>query len=193
MIEKYGFMDESGSPGVATHKKDYLVVCLVILESQKIKDNIDKKIDALRRGLSLTDDYEFHFSNNSPISKRAFINLIKTLQFQFIAVAIKKTDFKKDASYTNLANILFSKIEDKYQHLFIEMDDNPILHKELSIIKKSHKATGIYFRQKKSKNHNLIQLADYVTAIYSRKLRMGSRAESDFAAIAKKCIDSNIK
>ena len=44
----FGYIDESGAPGVASRKHDYLVASLVIFESEESRDKSITKINNLR-------------------------------------------------------------------------------------------------------------------------------------------------
>lgn len=44
----FGYIDESGAPGVATYNKDCLVVSLVLFDSEESRDKSIAAIDNLR-------------------------------------------------------------------------------------------------------------------------------------------------
>ena len=69
----FGYIDESGAPGVAGHQNDYFVASLVVFDSEEVRDKSITKIDSLREKLNLTEDYEFHCSSNSTRPQTEFM------------------------------------------------------------------------------------------------------------------------
>ena len=107
----FGYIDESGAPGVASRKNDYLVASLVIFKSEETRDKSIEKINSLREKLRLPEDYEFHCSSNSTRPQSEFTKLLSTLDFLFITIAIRKNDFRKTASYVKLSGLMMDEIE----------------------------------------------------------------------------------
>ena len=180
----YGYLDESGAPGVATRPDQYLVVSLVLFSNREAVDKCSASIDRLRKRLH-KENYEFHFSRNSNVPMQAFIKLISGLDFEFITIAIKKNDFRSQASYQRIAKLLIAEIESSIPELYIEMDTNPVLYAEL---RRQAKVAGlnVTFKQVRSASSNLIQLADYVAALSSRKIKGSSKAIEQYRPLIKK-------
>ncbi len=126
----FGYIDESGAPGVASYKNDYLVASLVVFESEEDKNKSIKTINKLRGTLRLPEEYEFHCSSNSTRPQTEFIKLLSSLNFRFITIAIRKNDFRKTASYVKLSTILIDEITKRFPEIKIEMDSNPIFYAE---------------------------------------------------------------
>ena len=178
-------MDESGAPGVAKSKEDYLAISLVIFDSREATEKYSDSIDRLRTRLKLPEGYEFHFSRNSKQPRDAFIKLISSMNFRIITVILKKNDFKQTASYSRLAEYLAREITSRFSRLRIEMDTNPILQKEL---KKHLKSADprISIRPVRSTSSNLVQLADYVVALSTRKAKGSAKAIQQYRPLIKK-------
>lgn len=168
----YGFIDESGSPGIAISENDYFLVSLVLF---KFKTEIKKSEAAtlkLKKHLGLTEDYEFHFSKNSSLSRVSFIRLLDRLNFRFVTVSIKKDNSKRTASYGKIAELLVAKIQKlSMEEIKIEMDTNPLLYISLKKQFKLQGVESIRIRQAKSHTSTAVQIADYVVGLSAKKLK----------------------
>ena len=184
----FGYIDESGAPGVATHNKDCLLVSLVLFESEEARDKTIKSINNLRSKLNLPDDYEFHCSSNSTRPQTEFLKLMNTLDFRFITVAIHKNDFKKTASYSRISNLVIDEVEKRFLKIKIEMDSNPTLYAEFRKRIRERKLNYVKIRERNSKHSSLIQLADYVANISAKKAKNTPKARDLYSIIAKKVL-----
>ena len=182
-----GYMDESGEPGVANHDNDYLVVSLVVFESQDTADKCSAGIERLRTRLNLPLNYEFKISRNSNKVKTAFIALMVNLDFRIITVSIRKNDFKKTASYKRIAEHIVNEIEMNCPGIRILQDKNPILYKELETLFKKSKS-GISIKMANSHSNNLLQLADYITGLSAKKVKGTAKALKHYKPFIKKQI-----
>jgi hypothetical protein len=183
----YGYLDESGTPGVATRLNDYFVVSLVIFLDKASTEECSMVIDQLHTKLKIPEGYEFHFSRNATKATNGFAKLLPRLDFRFITIAIRKSGSRRQASYSKIAEYLSREVASRFPQLHIEMDNNPILYAEFRRQAKIQKLE-VKFKQVKSRNHNLIQLADYVVALSSRKLKGTSKALDQYRPIANKAI-----
>ena len=184
----FGYIDESGAPGVATHNKDCLLVSLVLFESEEARDKSAKSINNLRAKLNLPDDYEFHCSSNSTRPQTEFLKLMNALDFRFITVAIHKNDFKKTASYSRISNLVIDEIEKRFPEIKIEMDSNPTLYAEFRKRIRERKLNYVKIRERNSKHSSLIQLADYVANISAKKAKNTPKARDLYGIITKKVL-----
>ena len=182
----YGYLDESGAPGVATQPNDFFVVSLVLFPDKESANKCSASIDRLRKRLNIPDNYEFHFSRNSSRPKTALIKLLPNLDFHFITIAIRKTDSYKFASSDYIAKLLLKEISEHVPSVFCEMDSNPTLLARLKRRAKEQKLENMKFKSIKSHNHNLIQLADYVAGICSKEAKKTAKSAEFYRAIAKK-------
>ena len=184
----FGYIDESGAPGVATYPKDCLLVSLVLFDSKESCDKAISTIDKLHEKLRLPDDYEFHCSSNSTKPQTEFLKLLSTLDFRFITIAIHKNDFKRTASYVRLSSLIVDEIEKRFPEIKIEMDSNPALHAELRKRTKERKLKNIKIRERNSRHSRLIQVADYVVNVSAKKVKNTPRAREWYGLIAKKVL-----
>jgi len=180
-----GYMDESGAPGIAKTTNDFLVVSLVIFENHDTAEKCSVSIDRLRSRLKLPESYEFHFSRNSNRVRNAFIELITNFDFHTITVALLKNDFKRTASYARMAEYIVREIVQRCPEISITIDSNPILQKELN---REFKDCGsrISVRALRSRSSNLIQLADYIVALSTRRLKGREKAVKQYRHFIKK-------
>lgn len=167
----YGYIDESGALGVAMHSNDWFLASVVLFDSECARDKATAKIEDLRKKLRLPEDYEFHCSSNSLKPQREFVKLLSKMEFRFITVAVRKNSSKKTASYKVLADLLTNEIMKVTEEVKLEVDNNPVFYAE---IRKSVKGCGlktVRTRQRNSKHSRLIQVADYVINISSKKVK----------------------
>ena len=167
----FGYLDESGAPGVASHNKDCLTVSLVLFSSEKSKNQSISEIKKLCKSLRLPDNYEFHCSSNSTKPQLAFLRLLSNLNFIFITIVIHKNDFKKTASFTRMSELIVNIIEKHFPIIKIEMDSNPILYAELRKRIREKNLKNIKVRERNSISSRLIQVADYVVNISTKKAK----------------------
>lgn len=167
----FGYLDESGAPGVASHNKDCLTVSLVLFSSEKSKNQSISEIEKLCKSLRLPDNYEFHCSSNSTKPQLAFLRLLSNLNFIFITIVIHKNDFKKTASFTRMSELIINMIEKHFPIIKIEMDSNPILYAELRKRIREKNLKNIKVRERNSRSSRLIQVADYVVNISTKKAK----------------------
>ncbi|MBR3180513.1 DUF3800 domain-containing protein [Candidatus Saccharibacteria bacterium] len=184
----FGYIDESGAPGVAVHNRDCLVVSLVLFESEEIRDKSIAAIGSLRRKLRLPDDYEFHCSSNSSRPQAEFLKLLSSLDFRFVTIVIHKNDFRRTASYARMSGLVMDEIERRFLKIRIEMDSNPALHAEFRKRMRERRLKNIKIRERNSKSSSLIQVADYVVNISAKKAKNASKSRERYNIIANKAL-----
>jgi hypothetical protein len=182
----YGYLDESGAPGVAAHSNDFLAVSLVIFQNEQAVVTCSDAIARLRKRLKLHDNYEFHRSHNSRATQTAFIQLMRSLDFKFITVVIKKNGDRRHASYPRIAALLMREMAIHFTDGKIEMDANPILYAELRRNAKASKLTKIRFKEVKSHQNDLVQLADYVVSLSAARAKNLTASAENYRHIASK-------
>lgn len=184
----FGYIDESGAPGVASYSKDCLLVGLILFKSEESRDKAIFATSNLNKKLRLPENYEFHCSSNSTRPQTEFLKLLATLDFTFITVAIHKNNFKKTASYTRISNLVMDEIQKRFSEIKIEMDSNPILHAEFRKRIRERGLKGVKIRERNSRHSRLIQIADYVVNISAKKVKNTPKAREWYNIIAKKVI-----
>ena len=184
----FGYIDESGAPGVASRKNDYLVASLVIFESEEARDKSIAKINSLGEKLHLPEDYEFHCSSNSTRPQVEFTKLLSTLNFRFITVAIRKNDFRKTASYVRLSSLMIEEIEKRFPEIKIEMDSNPTFYAELRKRIRERNLKRVKIRERNSRHSRLVQVADYVVNFSAKKAKNTPKSREWYSFIARKVL-----
>jgi hypothetical protein len=182
----YGYLDESGTPGVADNENDFLVASLVLLDDEQAANRCSAAIDRLRTRLGKTPTYEFHRSHNASVNQTGFLKLLPSLEFRFITVAIKKNHSRRHASYGHLAELLVREIKSQPNKINVKMDSNPTLCTELKKQIKLAKLRNVRVKEAKSQSENLIQLADYVVNLSSKKAKQLPKSIEWYRPIAKK-------
>ena len=185
----FGYADESGEPGVKKSDHDYFVFCIVLFKDRQAAEKCSNKIDEFRQIMGLPDGYELHFSNNPKNVKAEFVKFLKKIDFEFLSISIKKTSHRNDASYMGMAELVLEILSRKHIAVNIEMDKNPGLYRELRKKKKLYD-TDVHFAEKESRGNNLIQLADYVTALRTRALKYPQKSGTVemYGGISKKVV-----
>lgn len=184
----FGYIDESGAPGVANHNKDCLVVSLILFDSEINRDEAIAAIEKLRKNLRLPDDYEFHCSSNSTRPQVEFLKLLSSIKFQFITIAIHKDSFKRTASYMRLSRLIVDEIEKRFSKIKIEMDSNPIFYTELRKRIKERGLHHVRIHERNSRSCRLIQVADYVVNISAKKAKNTPKSHEWYRYIANKTL-----
>ena len=159
------YIDESGTPGVAISKNDWLIVAMVAFDDAAAVKVLSDKIDALRVRLGLPDNYEFHRVKDKLDIREKFERLIFKSDLKTYVFGIKKNRLNDYATFRNIAKHIITNIHGKIK---ITLDTNPILVKELNKAAKNAGKKGIRARELDSKKSNLLQVADYVANIASK-------------------------
>ena len=184
----FGFLDESGAPGKAMNKNDYLLLSLVIFDSEEYLWYVERLVANLREKLKLPENYEFHCSRNSTHVQREFVKLLSEIDFSFIVIAIKKDNCARTASFDKIAKLLIREICARFDSLKIEMDSNLTLYHGLRKIIRERSLKSIKLRQNKSHSSAYLQIADYIANISSRKIKGSDRFTKWFDGISRKAI-----
>ena len=184
----FGYIDESGVPGIATYPRDYFVVSLVIFRSEEDKNNAVKLMENLRERLKLPVDYEFHCSHNSTRVQDEFLKILSRMNFRFITIGIKKDSNKKTASYNRMAQLIIEEIIKRFDQISIEMDKNPALFSEIKNIRKSRRIKGLSIKERNSRGNQLIQVADYVVNISAKKIKNTAKSKTWYSHISNKLL-----
>lgn len=182
------FIDESGDTGrkIQQGSSEFFTVGVVIFDDNDEALRCDQAISSLREEMSKPQDFEFHFTENSKRVKAKFIELISRFNFYYLAVSINKDPakltgegFNHPKSFYKYACGLVLMNASQYLHeanIKIDKSGNRLFQGELSKNNRQ-KIDGRSgskikkFKSENSKNNNLLQLADYITGIVSRKIK----------------------
>ncbi len=191
------FIDESGDTGrkLLNNSSRYLVVAVIIFQNNSDAQACDDAIHQLRRELNLRAAYEFHYADNSPRVKEAFIRKVSVHRFTYhVCIINKAADSLTDASLEygkELYKFAISKaIESAEPHLrnasvIIDESGGKRFGRELSahlrqnLRDKGMERSARKLAMKNSEGNNLLQLADYVAGIVNRALQ-GRQREMSF-------------
>lgn len=184
----YGFIDESGAPGVAVNNNDFLVVSLVLFDNVKAMEKCSELMSHLRKKLHKTQDYEFHCSSNATKTQREFWKLLDKIDFKLITIALKKSRYKKQATYGKIARLLVGELAEYGKMIRIEMDSNPVLYRA---IKRELSELGVKvdkIREVKSHKSDFVQLTDYVVNLSAKRVKNNVKGEELYKILRKKTI-----
>lgn len=182
------FLDESGDTGrkIKEGSSHYFTVSLVIFLDNDEALKCDQRIGLLRNELGLTDDYEFHFANNSHRVREAFLKAVNPYNFTIVTVVIDKDPRKLYGEGFNVKTSFY-----KYACQMVLTNALPYLDKATLVLDKSGGTTfqgelRKYLRNKlddhqrakikkikpqHSHHNNLLQLVDYCAGVSNRKVQ----------------------
>lgn len=180
----YGFIDESGTPGIQTNKDEYLTLSLVFFDNKDKMKEVHKKYVDLRKKSGRKETYEFHYTHNKRKTREAVFDIMKDIDFEFVTFVVKKDNIKGHASYATLAEMVTNQLAKNRRSVKVLIDTNPVLLKELNKNKKAKELKFLRFQQGDSAKIDCLQLVDYVVGAHSRIIK--GEKEDNFAKIQKK-------
>jgi|SRR3989344_885092 len=180
------FIDESGDTGRRLEKgsSKFFIISLVLFEEDEEALACDQRIALLRRELKVNESYEFHFTHNSHRVKLEFLKAIQPYNFVYFTVVINKDPKKlwgpgfstKMSFYKYACNMVLTNALPHLNNAIILLDKSgdPTFRSELSkYLKRKLNSEGKKvikkLKQQRSSSNNLLQLADYISGIISRK------------------------
>lgn len=186
----FGYADESGEPGIKKSENDYFVFCIVLFRNKYEIERARDSIVGFRKRYSLPENHEFHYVTDSKKTRRGFARFIGYLEYSYISISIHKNEYQRTASFAKMADLILETLEKHHIDANVIMDINPRLYKELRVRKRGYNV-NLRFMEKKSRGNDLIQLADYVTALKTRHLKYPhkSNVQALFSFIEKKNLD----
>lgn len=162
----YCFIDESGNP--STKNSEPFYVAMVFIASLDKVNEIKEKIRELKKRNNIPQDYEFHYSRNSLRKRDLFLGFIAKNIEKFKVFRTEKKPGRNVLSEVSnsMANYLSSK--KRYR---IILDTNPQLTQILKNALRKNKIIA-KIAQEKSKNNELIQVADYIAGAASSNIKI---------------------
>jgi len=90
------FIDESGDTGRKINRGSsrYFLVSIVLFSENEEAESCDRRISRLRIELRKSDNFEFHFTNNSHKVRLNFLKATKSYRFIYFSVVIDKNPRK---------------------------------------------------------------------------------------------------
>jgi hypothetical protein len=182
------FIDESGDTGRKLNKGSsrYFLVSIVLFSENEEAENCDKRIALLRKELRKSDNFEFHFANNSHKIRLSFLEAIKPYRFIYFAVVIDKDPRKlwgpgfetKESFYKYACQMVMTNALPYFDTATVVIDQSGSpdfrnsLAKYLRMRTEQNQGKIIKkLKQQKSSSNNLLQLADYITGVINRKVQ----------------------
>ena len=181
------FIDESGDTGrkIGKGSSRYFVISLLVFEDNEEALNCNQRISLLRKELKLSDNFEFHFQDNSYAVRESFLSAVNPYQFMYFGVVIDKAPDKlwgegfktKESFYKYSCQMVFTNAKPYLDGAIVVLDKtgSPIfmssLAKYLKSRMNSEKKIIKKIKQQKSHSNNLLQLSDYIAGIINRKFQ----------------------
>lgn len=194
------FIDDSGDPGFKLYKGStpYFVMASVIFDDELEAEKAALAIKVLRRGLNLSDNFEFKFAKCSPAYRERFLGAVTGINFRVRAVVADKAAVKSPELRSKEVNFYTYMIKLALEHgdgikdANIKLDgtaDRQHRKKTLGYLKKElnspHNTRIKKISFKSSHNNVLIQLADMVAGSINRSRRKDKKDSLRYARILK--------
>lgn len=175
----YVFLDESGDTGYKFDKgsSKFFTLTAVVFETNAASIEATNKIKAI---ISKMKDpkFEFHFTKNTPGTRKKFLSCLEGCQFYWYSISIDKQLIfsprlqNSDHMLKTVAKYLCNNLKDKVENgIFIfDKNDSKKFYKELSTILKTEfngENSKVVKEIKALESHRevLIQIADYCAGI----------------------------
>lgn len=192
------FIDEAGDTGLKTTKgaSQFFIVVMVLFEDHDEAQRCDQRISLLRAELGYGDGFEFHFRENSDRQRKRFLEAVAPYDFQYFAFALNKGSEKlwgpgfehKVSLYKFTCGIVFENAKPYLTDAIVVLDESGTdtfrsqLGKYLG--KRMTTSSGIRLIKKikmqRSEGNNLLQLADYVAGVVSRKVQKKKKEAAEY-------------
>lgn len=203
------FLDESGDTGrrVNSGSSKFFLIGLAVFDDDSEALLCDQRISLLRKELNRSNDFEFHFSDNSDNVRKAFISAVQPYNFYYVIVAINKDPRKltgdgfnsKSSFYKYACFMVMNKVWPRLSraHLIIDKSGNSTFQGELrryirnKMDDQSHDKIK-KFKMQDSASNNLLQLADYCVGVCNRKVQKKKNWQLYYNMISAKEMDFQI-
>jgi len=179
------FIDESGDTGfkIKQGSSRYFVVSLVIFEDNDEALACDQRIQLLKRELKYSDNFEFHFKENSHRVRMAFLQALVPYNFFYYGIVINKDPRKlwgdvfksRESFYKYACGLVFENARSHFKNANIKIDSSgrKVFRSQLAKYLKSKINTSARdcikkVKMERSQSNNLLQLADYIAGVINR-------------------------
>ncbi|MBI4458230.1 DUF3800 domain-containing protein [Candidatus Uhrbacteria bacterium] len=199
----YAFLDEAGDTGLKVKKGSsrFFTISLVIFTDGAEMQACDQRISALRKELGKHQNFEFHFHDNNPKVREAFLSAVSPFGFMYYAFVLNKDPDKlwgdvfkdRESFYKTVCKFIFENARQHLRDAYVIIDKSGSRDFQAALAKyvkgmlntDSEKIIR-KFRAERSSQNNLIQLADYIASIYHRKALNKKDAEHYRRSLALK-------
>lgn len=180
--KKFIFIDESGDPGFGPGGSQHFVMCGIVFETEEKMCIADEVLKQLH--IKLSQRNEFKFSNVNPKKKVVFFDLIKSCNFQIVAIVCEKLRFasmQKDF-YRFVLKLLLNEImlyNSGCGELSVYLDGDKNKQKMLNAhLRQNNISCRLHMYD--SRKYNLIQLADMFSGAILCGYKEGKNYTKDF-------------
>lgn len=178
------FIDEAWDPWFKfdKHSSQYFTIWMVIFNDNEEAENCDQRINLLRKELSLSDSYEFHYKKDSDRIKEIFFNAVAPYNFFYYWIIINKELLTsenlhiKESFYKYVCSLVFENAKEKISNATVIVDwtyDKEFEQSFQRYLKWKFNTDSDYkikkVKMQDSKKNNLLQLADYIASWLNRE------------------------
>jgi hypothetical protein len=203
------FVDEAGDVGFkfSQGSSRLFIVTIVLFEENNEAKRCDQRIDLLRNELKLPKEFEFHFNQNSPEIRKAFLRAVVPYNFFYFSIVVDKEKYNAtsranpEAFYQYACGLVFEKAKPYLNDAVVIIDGSRSIYFKQSLqryLKKRNNspATAVrYIRQVKvqdSEKNNLLQLVDMVCGAINRSFSQKRDAQEYREIIAQRWISVEV-
>jgi len=203
------FVDEAGDVGFKFSKGSsrLFIVTMTLFNDHEEAEHCDLRIDLLRKELRLPIQFEFHFNQNSPEIRQAFLQAVAPYKFLYFAIVVDKEKFTRterttaEAFYQHACGLVFENAKPYLNEAAVVIDGSRSIYFKQSLQRylktkiNSSSATIRYIKQVKvqdSEKNNLLQLADMVCGAINRSFSQKPDAQDYRKIIAQREISVEV-
>ena len=184
-----GFVDESGDTGfkLGRGSSATFVVAMVVFTDRDEAQRCDDRIAILREELSLRASHEFHFSHNAPRIRAAFLETVQPFAFRVHVLVADKVRLLNQglreptaSLYEAATDLLFTDAKPYLSDAIVTLDTRGGRDTQRRLaaslrrrLNEGSSRSGHRVKFERSSGNNLLQLADYVVGLASRRNTAG--------------------
>lgn len=182
------FVDESGDPGLKLDRgsSQYFIVALMLFEDPKDAEDLDLRIDLLRKELGFGPKSEFRFNSLRRDYREKFLEAISPYSFFYFGIVINKRRLfgkgfqYKSSFYKYICSLVFENAKPYLNEATVVIDGSGSkdfrrqLQKYLKDRINQEKGHSRYIKKVKvqdSNRNNLLQAADMIAGAIARSYR----------------------
>jgi len=196
------FVDESGDPGLKLDEgsSKYFIVILVIFEDSKDAEDLNLRIDLLRKELSFHPEFEFKFNNLRSDFRIKFLETISPYSFLYFGIVINKEELLnkamqvKGSFFKYASSLVFQSAKPYLDSASVIIDGSAgkefrfQLQKYLKNRINQETGKSRYIKKVKienSKHNNLLQVTDMIAGAVGRSYKHDKKDHSLYRDIIK--------
>lgn len=197
------FVDEAGDVGFKFSKGSsrLFIVTMTLFDDHQEAELCDLRIELLRKELRLPMQFEFHFNQNSPEIRQAFLHAVAPYKFSYFAIVVDKEEFIRnnktsaEAFYQQACGLVFENAKPHLTEAAVVIDGSRSIYFKQNLQRylkakiNSPSAAIRHIEQVKvqdSEKNNLLQLADMVCGAVNRSFSQKPDAQDYRKIIAQR-------